>query len=164
MSGLTPLSCRSADDWKIQSPESQCCAGERTLRPLTRPRFHVERRTRQRTVDGAFHVKHAIEIRDFICRPRQRFHVERPGGQVRGISCRVFHVEHECRPSAAQATSIDRCLKFRGSTGTATPSPGGLTGRSTWNVRGQAKKSRVVFHVEHKCRPPPSKPGRLAAV
>src|ERR1700733_524790 len=62
-------------------------------------------------------------------------------GQVRGISCRVFHVEHECRPSAAQATSIDRCLKFRGSTGTATPPPRGSTGRSTWNVRRQAKKN-----------------------
>src|SRR5579872_6180356 len=46
-------------------------------------------------------------------------------GQVRGISCRVFHVEH---PSARQATSIDAVCNVRGFKGTAPPSPGGRAG------------------------------------
>jgi hypothetical protein len=82
------------------------------LRPLACPRFHVERRARQKTGDGAFHVKHAIEARDFFCPASVEVPRGTSGGQVRGISCRVFHVEHECRPSARRATSNDRCLKF----------------------------------------------------
>jgi hypothetical protein len=56
----------------------------------------------------AFHVKHAIEIRNFICRPRQTFHVERPGGAgARNLVSRVPRGTPVC-----QAGHIDdRCLQ-----------------------------------------------------